>query len=331
MKNIRKICRVFWLFLAILWISAVSCRAGAKGTQDDLQFLTGNASLKDADAFVFVIQGDGFKEEERDSFFAAAKDTAAYILSTSPWQENKELFKFYALFETSAESGAQGDQAATQQEAQADQRDTFYHSSYWTDGVQRLLALPEEEEQKAQLIARQFVPDTDACILLVNSQTYGGSGGDVCVASLHEDAMEIVLHELGHTIAGLGDEYWPGAEQMTETPNTTKESDPALVPWAELVGTDDIGVYPFPESGNTWYRPSDTCKMQTLGKDHDFCAVCKKTLTEAFTAHSNAQALKNLRIQKMLLRRGLPATVILLLAGGTALWIRKKKKIEKKD
>ena len=46
MKNIRKICRVFWLFLAILWISAVSCRAGAKGTQDDLQFLTGNASLK---------------------------------------------------------------------------------------------------------------------------------------------------------------------------------------------------------------------------------------------------------------------------------------------
>lgn len=329
MKKRRKT-EWFLLLLVILLVKASSCRVSAD--VQEMQFLAGNKALQDADAVVFVILGDGFTESEQAAFFAQAKRTAAYILDTSPYREQKDLFKFYGVFESSAQSGARGEQAASLQEALADRRDTFYHSSFWTDGVQRLLAMPEEDEKKARLLAGQFVPEVDYSILLVNSATYGGSGGEVCVASLHEDSLEIVLHELGHTIAGLGDEYWPGADKITETPNTTRQSEPALVPWADMTGEEGIGVYPFPESGNSWYRPSQDCKMQYLGREHNFCAVCKKALTEAFEAHSNAQALNSLRTRQRLLQ------TVLLLAGAavaiTALtmhWKKRKKKIEKKD
>ena len=329
MKNRRKR-RFFLLLLVILLLKTVPC-AVAADTQK-MEFLAGNKALRDTDAFVFVVLGDGFTESEQTVFFSQAKQTAEYILGTSPYREQKELFKFYGVFEPSAESGARGEQASSLQEALADRRDTFYHSSYWTDGIQRLLAMPEEDEKKAKLLARQFVPDVDYSILLVNATTYGGSGGEVCVASLHEESLEIVLHELGHTIAGLGDEYWPGADQITETPNTTRQSKPALVPWAKLVGTDGVGVYPFPESNNSWYRPSQDCKMQYLGREHDFCAVCKAALTEAFAAHSNAQAVKSLQTRQRLLQINLTLAVLTVVCiVCSAVLKKRKKKIGKKD
>ena len=145
-------------------------------------------------------------------------------------------------------------------------------------------------------------------------------------------SLEIVLHELGHTIAGLGDEYWPGADQITETPNTTRQSKPALVPWAKLVGTDGVGVYPFPESNNSWYRPSQDCKMQYLGRKHDFCAVCKAALTEAFAAHSNAQAVKSLQTRQLLLQINLMLAVLIVVCIVCSEVLKKrKKKIRKKD
>ncbi len=319
-----RICAVM-VFLVLSWLCLLPCEAADSGERDTWRFLAGNASVQDKDACVFVILGDGFREEEQGSFFTEATRTAEYILATSPYRENRELFKFYGVFEASEESGVRGDTATSLQEALADKRDTFYHSSYWTDGVQRLLALPEEEEKKAQLIAGQFVPEVDFCIVLVNAETYGGSGGEVCVASLHADAMEIVLHELGHTIAGLGDEYWPGVSGVTETPNTTAESDPARVPWAELVGENGIGVYPLGDESTGWYKPSKDCKMQTLGKEHDFCAVCKAALTNAFLQHSNVQAVKNRRFLC-----GIAAVAGALLFGGVFWTILQKKKKMKK-
>ena len=302
---------VFLIGTAFFLLSA--CPVHADNTVGELRLAAGNRQAKDEDAFVFVILGDGFSGSEQELFFEKAEETAKYILGTSPFKENQEIFKLYALGCVSAESGARGDKAQSKQEEIEDSRDTFFHSRFWTDGVRRLLSVDEAEEEKALLIAAQYVPEVDYAIILVNSETYGGSGGRVCVASLHEKSVEIVLHELGHTIAGLGDEYWPGAAQMTETPNTTSQQDPELVPWADLVGQEGIGVYSFEDGDPGWYKPSRSCKMQFLGGEYGFCAVCSRELTRAFALHSYVSAIRKAAVRfRIILGIGCGAFFILL-------------------
>lgn len=281
------------LILCSLFFLAVPRSVQADDNVQELRLVAGNKRAKDEDAFVFVILGDGFTEAEQELFFEKAEETAKYILETSPFKEHQEIFKLYALGCISNESGARGDRAQSKQEEIEDSRDTLFHSRFWTEGVQRLLSIDEPEEKKALLMAKQYVPQMDYAVVLVNSQTYGGSGGQVCVTSLHEQSVEIVMHELGHTIAGLGDEYWPGIAQMTETPNTTSQSDPSLVPWADLVGQAGINVYPYEDGDPGWYKPSRSCKMQYLGKEYPFCAVCSRELEKAFLLHSNPEKVKD--------------------------------------
>ena len=319
-----RLCAGILLFLCV--VTAVFARRAEASVQpENPVFVGGNRWLADEDAFVFALLGDGFTAADEDLFYEKAKETVAYILTVAPYSEHADLFKFYALFQSSQESGASGDAAESEAEALADTRNTVYHSRYWTDGEKRLLALPEEEQQKALLIAKQYVPATDVPVLLVNDTVYGGSGGDLCVASLHEDSLEIVLHELGHTIAGLGDEYWPGNDKITEAPNVTSQSDPAKVPWADLVGTDGIGVYAFEDGEPGWYKPSETCKMQYLGKDHAFCAVCQKALTDSFYEKSHPEAVQKLhRMQTVLCVAAVALAVI-----GTSRIIRRKRQTRK--
>jgi hypothetical protein len=78
-----------------------------------------------------------------------------------------------------------------------------------------------------------LLPEYDVVILLVNDSKYGGSGGPVAIASTNQLSTEIAIHELGHTVVHLGDEYSdpiPGYPD-TEEPNTTAQTNPALVKW----------------------------------------------------------------------------------------------------
>ena len=86
-----------------------------------------------------------------------------------------------------------------------------------------------------------------------------GSGGDVCVASLNNESLEMMLHELGHTTAKLSDEYFAGASYAAEMPNMTAESDPAKVRWSRFIGKNEVGVYEYDNGGNGWYRPHQNC------------------------------------------------------------------------
>ncbi len=52
---------------------------------------------------------------------------------------------------------------------------------------------------------------SEAQILVVhNDPTYGGSGGTVGTVSIDSSAPQIAVHELGHSLFSLGDEYVAG-------------------------------------------------------------------------------------------------------------------------
>jgi hypothetical protein len=43
--------------------------------------------------------------------------------------------------------------------------------------------------------------------MIVNSDQFGGTGGAVPVCSVAGGAVDIALHEMGHSYFGLADEY----------------------------------------------------------------------------------------------------------------------------
>lgn len=251
----------------------------------------GDKSLADEDAFVLLIFGDGFTASEQDSFYTNAQNTADYLMDTSPWNEFKDTIKIYALGVVSNESGAKADTAINQEQANADTRDTYFGSSFWSGGMQRLLTISSDGSKKAKQLSDQYLPAADFNVVIVNATTYGGSGGDVCVASLNNESLEMMLHELGHTTAKLSDEYFAGASYAAEMPNMTAESDPAKVRWSRFIGKNGVGVYEYDNGGNGWYRPHQNCKMRFLGKQYAFCEVCKEQIRKTFCQDSNVTKL----------------------------------------
>lgn len=251
----------------------------------------GSTKLKDEDAFVLLVLGDGFTSDEQEKFYQEAEKTAQYLMETSPWDEFQDTIKIYALGVVSNESGAKGDQAINQEQADKDQRDTYFGSSFWSGGMQRLLTISNEGTKRAKSLTEQYLPAADYNVVIVNATTYGGSGGNTCVASLNSESLEMMLHELGHTTAKLADEYFAGASYAAEQPNMTAESDPEKVRWARFIGKNGVGVYEYDNGGDGWYRPHQNCKMRFLGKQYAFCEVCKEQIRKTFCQGSNVTKL----------------------------------------
>lgn len=247
----------------------------------------GNKNLPDKDAFVLLIFGDGFTKDEQDKFYKEAEKTADYVMATSPWDEFKDTVKMYALGVVSNESGAKADKAINQEQADKDTRDTYFGASFWTGGMQRLLAISNEGAKRAKELTKQYLPAADFNVVIVNAETYGGSGGATCVASLNSESLEMMLHELGHTTANLADEYFAGASYAREYANMTAESDPEKVKWKRFIGKNGVGVYEYDNGGNGWYRPHENCKMRFLGKQYAFCEVCKEQIRRTFCEASD--------------------------------------------
>jgi hypothetical protein len=139
------------------------------------------------------------------------------------------------------------------------------------------------------------MPEYDIIVLIFNDPQYGGSGGTVAITSIHAAAPEIVVHELGHSFAGLADEYedfTPGYSGH-EAPNATAQTIRELIRWNEWILPST--PVPTPETGtwgsvvglfegcvyetSGWYRPKLNCKMRSLGPD--FCEVCKEQMVKS--------------------------------------------------
>lgn len=251
----------------------------------------GSETLADEDAFVLLMFGDGFTSGEQEKFYSESEKIADYIMKTSPWDEFEDTVKIYALGVVSNESGAKADNAKNQEDADNDTRDTYFGSSFWSGGMQRLLTIDGTGSQKAKDLTAQYLPAADYNVIIVNATTYGGSGGSTCVASLNNESLEMMLHELGHTTANLADEYFAGASYAHEYANMTAESDPEKVKWKRFLGKNGVGVYEYDNGGDGWYRPHENCKMRFLGKQYEFCEVCKEQIRKTFCQKSKTTKL----------------------------------------
>ncbi len=213
-----------------------------------------------------VILGDGYTSTQQDKFMLDATKASNGFLSEEPFKKYRDSINIFAVKVVSNASGAAMNPNNL--------IDNYFGSSYWSYNIERLLVA-----WRSNLVLNVLNTNTpfyDEGVIMVNDSKYGGSGGQFAVFSTHTDAIELMLHEFGHSFSDLADEYWAGQQYAAERANMTQVSNPATIKWKNFLYTNGVGIYPHEESP-TWYRPHQNCKMRYLNRD--FCVVCINKMT----------------------------------------------------
>lgn len=227
-----------------------------------------------------VILGDGYTNPEQTLFISDVNNVINYMFNTSPFDSYKNYFNVFAIKCESPQSGVTHQGIATDVTEPASPVmavTNCFSTKFDNYNIHRLIY--SMDASAIYSVLAQYFPSYDQALVLGNSPEYGGAGGAYAVSSTHASSKEIVLHEMGHSFAGLADEYWAGAGFATEKPNMTQDNS-ASNKWGQWQGINLIGAYPYGTSApdNTWFRPHQNCRMRYLNKP--FCSVCKQTIIE---------------------------------------------------
>ncbi|MFI6098804.1 M64 family metallopeptidase [Lentzea sp. NPDC051213] len=238
-----------------------------------------------ADRFDLVFVGDGYTSADLATYRDHVLSKWSELVSIEPFASYKDYFNVWQVNVTSAESGVDNDPT------RGVDRITALDMGFWCRGLdantERLLCVNETKALEYAALA----PAADQVIALGNTTKYGGAGGSVATASGgNAQAGQIAVHELGHSIGGLADEYdYPYETYTGDEPkelNVTK--DPTGAKWGQYLGqpSPDGGVIG-PVQGaryykNGLYRPTDNSIMRTLGKR--FNSIGRDAMIKAFKA-----------------------------------------------
>ncbi|MFI5782999.1 M64 family metallopeptidase [Nocardia sp. NPDC051570] len=241
-----------------------------------------------SERFDLVFVGDGYTAGELGLYRQHAIDRWNEIAEIEPFKSHRQSFNVWAVEVVSPESGVSNDPRGTH-------RNTALNMTFWCGGTQRLLCV---NETKALQYAR-LAPEVDQVIALANTTTYGGAGGTVATSSGgNASAGQIVLHELGHSVGGLADEYDYPDDQYTGSepsePNASVYTGDQMrqhhTKWYQYLGkqSPDGGVVGTYEGAvyakHGVYRPTQNSLMRSLG--HPFNLIGLDAMTTAIERKS---------------------------------------------
>lgn len=237
-------------------------------------------------AYNVVILSEGYTSAQLPQFLAAATNAVNTLFSVQPFKEYRPACNAFAIAIASAQSGSDHPVASIS-------RDTYFNSSYDPVG-DYIITIPagSSGQGKVDALLQTFLPDSDLSILLVNDLIPGGSDGASNTAITASGSVsDIMVHEIGHVAAGLGDEYtlpYPGYPDIEE-PNTTRETNRASIKWNAWIAPETpvptpttypgvIGLFEGAHYHATgWYRPKLNCRMRSPSTTA-FCEVCNEAL-----------------------------------------------------
>ena len=241
-----------------------------------------------------VILAEGYTTEEMALFMEDARIATEEILSYEPFNSHRDKFNFIAVSSPSKDSNV----SVPQDDAW---RETAVGSNFMTFYMPRYLT-------SSNVYAMYDLATNIPCehfIILANTDTYGGGGiyNSYTLTTAHHSAFRpVVVHEFGHSFAGLGDEYFYLTQDNNDEihslshepwePNITTLVD-FDSKWADMVeeGIEiptqvtpertknyTVGVY---EGGGYRakgiYRPTDVCRMRDNVAER-FCPVCERAI-----------------------------------------------------
>lgn len=263
-----------------------------------------------ADKIDVAVVAEGYTASEADVFYADAKKAVDAILAHKPFDRYSDRFNFVAVALPSDESGVSvPGEGVWKETALGSHFNTFYMDRYLTT-----LRLRQMHDALCGIPYEHIV-------ILANTDTYGGGGifNSYTLTTAHHPSFEpVVVHEFGHSFAGLADEYYyddqfveyyypdcePWEQNITTLFDFSSKWDDMLpqfisIPtpqpegdiWKHIAdGTSEetfLGVY---EGGGYQskgvYRPFPDCRMKTNAAD-GFCPVCQRAIAriiEFYTA-----------------------------------------------
>ena len=231
-----------------------------------------------------VFVAEGYKAEEMDSFINDCRIATESIMAHQPFYDLKHRFEVIAVKSASEDSGTStprlNDWRST---ALGSQFSTFYSDRYLTTlNIKRLhdvlAGIPYEH-----------------IIILVNTNEYGG-GGIYNSYNLSYTKGQwfkpVVVHEFGHSFAGLADEYEYGygdplyfADHEPWEQNITTRCD-FNSKWKDLYDSKLAGLHEGAgyQPKGVW-RSAPDCRMRT-NYNPDFCIVCRRAIERIINFYS---------------------------------------------
>jgi hypothetical protein len=223
-----------------------------------------------------VFVGDGYTAGEMAQYHTDVNGIVDSLYQYEPFTSYQNYFRVTAVEVVSNESGVDNDPN------QGVSRDTALDMQYWCGGTERLLCVNVNKAYTAAAAA----DDIDQVVAIANSSKYGGAGypGNNLgtAAGQNNAAADIAIHELGHSLGDLADEYTYGGPTTYNGPELGPvdvsiynrqeqlDQDRKWHYWMDANQSGFDGPISAFEGGNYSefgvYRPSVNSMMRALGR-----------------------------------------------------------------
>jgi len=185
-----------------------------------------------------LILGDGYTAQQRGKFERDARKLMDALFSHSPFKERRDDFNVWGLVPTAAQPGISRPSTGVH-------RRSPLGATYDAFGSERYVLTFDNRAFREAASQAPY----DLVEILVNGQTYGGGGIFNLYSTVAADSLwapYVFVHELGHHIAGLADEYFTSESVYESTaerpepwePNVTAQTDAAKIKWRALLSKD---------------------------------------------------------------------------------------------
>ena len=224
-----------------------------------------------------AIVAEGYTAEEMDMFYADAQTAMEAILKHEPFGQYKDSFNFVAVGLESHDSGVSVP-------GEWDWKDTALKAHFNTFYMDRYLTTLRLKNMHDKLCGVPY----EHIVILANTDTYGGGGiyNSYTLTTAHHPAFKpVVVHEFGHSFAGLADEYYyddqyveyyyPGTEPWEQNITTLADFESK---WKDMLDAGEAELHEgagYQSKGV--YRPAKDCRMHTNRPD-SFCPVCQRAI-----------------------------------------------------
>lgn len=255
-----------------------------------------------------AIAGDGYQASQQSTFVALATQVANHFTSFYPFNMFKDFINVYAIQVESVDSGISDNSAVP-----VINKNTFFNSR-WVINSNNAWGLSMNYSTMTTIRNANIPEGSVSGVVLANSTrpaatasySNGSASGTNCVvgtASVSR-AGNTTIHEVGHALASLGDEYNILSGQ-NERVNRTHENNAteAAVKWRAFLGVESpssstsynntVQILRFIQDTThhsyRWFRPTASCNMnQSSGQP--FCMVCN---VEIFRVMANKTNISN--------------------------------------